>query len=298
MSDTKTEYRTRDLTTTDVKPSNASNHTQPPEPEPKPKLIDLSATQLTGGALAAMTSAVIGARLGVAGTVLGAAVGSIVAGIAGTLYTTSLQRTKDRISSVIVAKTGDTEIEVNSVSVGRDRIADRDISTELAVGGTPTLHTPLAPDPAVPPAGAAYATASGRPRSRWKPILASTAAVFVLAFAAITGFEVLTGHAISGGDGTTITQVSDGRSGGSNRPSQAPSTQPSSDTSTGPSTEPSSEPSAEPSQPTAPSSAPSASAELPTATLPSTSDAPSAATRGQGDVQGQADGDDGTGAGR
>ena len=83
--------------------------------EPK-RLLDLSATQLVGGALAAMTSAVVGAQLGVAGTILGAALGSIIAGVAGTLYTVSLKRTKDRIASAFVGRVGDTKVELTTLS--------------------------------------------------------------------------------------------------------------------------------------------------------------------------------------
>ena len=75
----------------------------------------------------------------------------------------------------------------------------------------------------------------------------------------ITAFEVISGHAISGGQGTTISQVSEGRSGGSSKPSQAPSTQPSASATS--STEPSSAPSSEPSQSVAPSTEPSTSTE-------------------------------------
>ena len=38
-------------------------------------------------------------------------------------------------------------------------------------------------------------------------------AAFAIAAAALTGFELLTGKALSGGEGTTITQVSSGDSG-------------------------------------------------------------------------------------
>ncbi len=297
MTDTKTEYRARDLTTED-KTYYRSNHGRPPaqepEPEPKPKRIDLSPTQLAGGALAAMTSAVVGARLGVAGTVLGAAVGSVVAGVAGTLYTTSLRHTKEKISEVIVAKAGDAETEIIPVSVEPDRMADQHASNQVTVGDTRTLQLSLAADPAVQPAAAADATQPGQPGRRWpwKAILMSTAAVFVLTFAAITGFEVLTGHAISGGQGTTITQVSEGRSSGSSKPSDAPSTQPSDSASTEASTETSSAPSAEPSQSAAPSSTPSATT-VPPATTTETPSA-GAGAGDQGGVRGQADSTDGT----
>ena len=298
MIDTKTDNRARDLSTEDTtyrtNHGRPTAHEQAPEPEHKPKRIDLSPTQLAGGALAAMTSAVVGARLGVAGTVLGAAVGSIVAGVAGTLYTTSLRHTKEKISSVIVAKTEDAETAIIPVPAEPYRVADQHTSSQASIGDAPTRQLPWATDAAARPATAVGAIEPSQPKHRWpwKAILVSTAAVFVLAFAAITGFEVLTGHAISGGQGTTITQVSEGRSSGSSKPSDAPSTQPSDSASTEASTETSSAPSAEPSQSAAPSSTPSATT-VPPATTTETPSA-GAGAGDQGGVRGQADSTDGT----
>ena len=208
----------------------------------------MSATQLVGGALAAMTAAVIGAQLGVAGTVLGAAIGSVVAGAAGSLYTASLKHTKDKLASAFVGRVGETDVEVTTVSTThRGRRLDH---RHPARG----RRRPRLPRPG---GDRRRGRRAGRPVSRWpwKPILVSTAAVFLLAIAGITGFELVSGQSVSGGEGTTITQVSEGRSGGTDTPTQAPS----SSTSTEPSTEPSATPSAGTS--TEPSSEPEPSAE-------------------------------------
>lgn len=60
----------------------------------------VSATQLLAGAAAAATSSVIGGQLGVAGTVVGAGVASIITGLAVTLYTSSLVKGKEKIKEV------------------------------------------------------------------------------------------------------------------------------------------------------------------------------------------------------
>ncbi|WP_350270540.1 hypothetical protein AAFP32_02690 [Brevibacterium sp. CBA3109] len=60
----------------------------------------VSATQLLAGAAAAATSSVIGGQLGVAGTVVGAGVASIITGLAVTLYTSSLDKGKEKIKEV------------------------------------------------------------------------------------------------------------------------------------------------------------------------------------------------------
>ncbi len=259
-------------TMTDTKTLTRPTPEQPPEP--KTPRLEMSATQLVGGALAAMTAAVIGAQLGVAGTVLGAAIGSVVAGAAGSLYTASLKHTKDKLASAFVGRVGQTDVEVTSVS------------TSTEVDGWTTVTPPtaaVAPASSDPVATAADVDSAGRPVSRWpwKPILVSTAAVFLLAIAGITAFELISGQSVSGGEGTTITQVSEGRSGGTDTPTQAPS----SSTSTEPSAEPSAtpsagtgtEPSSQPSQLAEPSTEPSQSTEPSASTEPTPSASPSTA---------------------
>ena len=204
---------------TDAKTLPPDTDKQPPQP--KTKRLDMSGTQLVGGAFAAMTAAVIGAQLGVAGTVLGAAIGSVVAGTAGSLYTASLKHTQTKIAAAFIGRVGDTPVQITST----ERIPD-DRST---VDGWHAITQPMAavapasPDPV---ATAAEIDPAGGPAARgpWKPILVATVAVFLLAIAGITAFELLTGQSVSGGQGTTISQVGDGRSGGSDTPRQVPST--------------------------------------------------------------------------
>jgi hypothetical protein len=291
MTDTGTITRDSRRDRTDDKPT-----------EPK-RLFDLSATQLVGGALAAMTSAVIGARLGVAGTILGAAIGSIVAGIAGSLYTASLKHTRDKLTSALVGRVGDTQVSMAPVSertveiarVPDDTVRDRAWSWEAPE--SPASAAAMAPASAEPVAVAAEVEVTGarRPRLPWKPILVSTAAVFLLAIAGLTGFELVSGQAISGGQGTTITQVGEGRSGSSDEgPSTVPSSSPSAVTSTEPSAgpsatpEPSSSATAEPSETTSQSPQPSESSEPSTSGEPTPSATPSTASgEGSADTDGE-----------
>ena len=72
------------------------------------KGLDLSVTQVVGGALAAMTAAALGSRLSVAGTVIGAALASIIAAVGGALYTASLRHTRDKVRSVWTGKAAGT----------------------------------------------------------------------------------------------------------------------------------------------------------------------------------------------
>lgn len=98
---TSTESATRMMqeNTTAVDESTAKDEVV--EKEKKEKSANrVSATQLLAGAAAAATSSVIGGQLGVAGTVVGAGVASIITGLAVTLYTSSLDKGKEKIKEV------------------------------------------------------------------------------------------------------------------------------------------------------------------------------------------------------
>ena len=47
-----------------------------------------------------MTAAALGSQLSAAGTIVGAALASIIAAVAGSLYTASLRRTRDKVKTV------------------------------------------------------------------------------------------------------------------------------------------------------------------------------------------------------
>ncbi|MGO2985079.1 MAG: hypothetical protein ACTIH7_09665, partial [Brevibacterium aurantiacum] len=99
MPTTSTESATRMM---------QENTTAVDEPPAKDEVVEkkeksenrVSATQLLAGAAAAATSSVIGGQLGVAGTVVGAGVASIITGLAVTLYTSSLDKGKEKIKEV------------------------------------------------------------------------------------------------------------------------------------------------------------------------------------------------------
>lgn len=151
----------------------------PGGPETKATKLDLSLPQLLGGALAAMTAAALGSRLGVAGTITGAAVASVIAGVAGSLYTASLQQTREKLATVLVSRRD-----------GRPQQSSGVKSEGLS------LDSPRATSMRPP----------GR-RLPWKPVLAATGATFVVALVVLTGLESLAGAALSGGHGTTVQQV-------------------------------------------------------------------------------------------
>src|SRR5215216_672156 len=193
--------------------------------EKSKKGLDLSATQVVGGALAAMTAAALGSQLSVAGTVVGAALASIIAAVAGSLYTASIRRTHDKVKTVFW--TGQpNEVEEPTVM---EIVSD----SEGHIAGQRS-HL-VAPEPS---------SGQNGPKLNWKRIVVATLAAFGIAAVSLTAVELVTGHALSGGNGTTFQQVSQGSSDkGSDTKKKAPSEKPTKKATTASSEEPTTEPS-------------------------------------------------------
>lgn len=157
-----------------------------PAPPEKPQRIQLSLSQILGSALAAMTAAALGSRLGVAGTIIGAAMASIIAAVGGSLYTASIRASRERVRTVLVRRPP-TSARTDAAAPPSTETAQLVAAdTEFPVASTPTARKRLI---------------------SWKTIGAGALAAFAVAAVAITGFEAITGNALSGGTGTTITQV-------------------------------------------------------------------------------------------
>ena len=72
--------------------------TQPDRPDSSPPpRTGLSPLQVIAGGLAASSAAVVASFFGVAGTVIGAALASVVASVSAALYGESLRRTEERL---------------------------------------------------------------------------------------------------------------------------------------------------------------------------------------------------------
>ena len=218
--------------------------------------LDLSPAQVVGGALAAMTAAALGSQLSVVGTVVGAALASIIAAVAGSLYTASLRRTHDKVKTVFWTRQPN-EVEDPTVM---------EILPDSAGHNAGQRSHLVAPEPDGDPS-----PRGPRPKLSWKRVAVAALAAFGIAAVALTTFELVTGHALSGGDGTTIQQV---REGGSTEESdtkkKAPSKEPTDEATTTESEEPTTEPSeTASSEPTETTTAPTPQAEA-TPTAPET----------------------------
>lgn len=203
------------------------------------KPLDLSLTQLIGGALAAMTAAYLGSRLSVVGTVVGAAIASMVAGVGGALYTASLRHTRDKVKSVWTGRVNDTPTRVVVTS------DNPSVEQTPAVADAPAMS----PRKAVVP--------GWRTGRFWKRMLIGVVAIFALAVGTITALELVSGQALSGGQGTTVERVrkaqpaapSESSESPSAESSESPSAEPSESPSDGPTEDPTGDPTETQSEP-------------------------------------------------
>ena len=235
--------------------------------------VEINWVQVSASALAAVSSAVLLSTVGVAGTIVGAAIGSLFATAGSSIYSHYL-----RISQERVARAQTAALE----RVSRARASVSGAAVDVRRGGPRTQA--LRAQREVEQAGDELAHAerelqdaegeTGRPPWReiltalpWKRISVGAAGVFVVAMLAIVSFELLTGRAVSsytgGSDPEARTSVPGlGRSHSSSTPTPTPSGTPTSGASSAdPSADssPSANPSGSPSegQSGSPSAAPS-----------------------------------------
>lgn len=161
----------------------------PARPAPR---LELSLTQILGSTGAAVTAAFLGSRLCVAGTLIGAALASVISVVGGALYTTSLKATRQQVAKVLVGRTDE-----GGGAPG----------TRLGLPSVPPAPTVIA-QPAAP--GAARRGSDTRRPSR--PVLRGavagallSAVVFAGALLVVTGVESVTGSALSGGSAGGLT---------------------------------------------------------------------------------------------
>jgi len=219
----------------------------------------LSLTQVSGGALAAVTAAVAASYLGVAGTLIGAGVGSVISTVAATLYSNSLTRAARASRTLVVRQT----------------LAPAAVRVEPELAKTPGAPEPLPH----------RAEDSMWQRIRWKPVLLVAGGVFVAAMAVISVSELVLGHPIANAreSGTTLTNLggSSSQSSHTSTPASTPTSSPGHATPTTSATPTSATPTSSASAPSSTAgTAPSTSSSTAPNTTAPTSTAPT--TRGGG----------------
>jgi hypothetical protein len=240
------------------------------EPTRKRWAGDLTVNKILAGAGAAATSAILGSYLGAAGTVAGAALGSLISTVATSIYQRSLDRTKTEVIARIRP--------VSGPSVGDDAGADAPtVVAEPVDEATVRMPSPR-------PAGDDQETQVLRPvppkprKRRRFAYAALTVMVFLLGMFAVTGFELVRGSTLWGGEGdTSVGRVIAPSSGGSDtttEPTEAPTTEPDAT----PTSDPSATSTAEPSS----SAGPGVGGEASTSAPSSSASTSAPATQGGG----------------
>lgn len=208
----------------------------PPAAPPQPPPAGIDWVKVIAGALAAISSAVLLSTLGAAGTVIGAALGSVIVSVTSSLYSSGLARSRAQLAEAQEAalrKVGLAQAEVRRAKRRADdaelpaaeahlQYADRqlaDARVELS-----------AAEPTMP------ATPGWRERLvelPWKRVALLAVAFFVAAAVVITGFELIAGRPVSsytGGSsnehGTSLSHLGGG-SGTPTKPKQTPTPTPS-----------------------------------------------------------------------
>ncbi len=141
--------------------------------------------QITASVLAAVTAAWIASRLGVAGTLIGAAVGSFVVTISSAFYGRTLDHTRTLLIQTESGTVIERQVDDGEVREALDEAADVDS----------------------PARGAQFVDAEDDEdgaRLHWKTIIVTTLMVLALAIAAISAYELVTGRTLDGDGGTTI----------------------------------------------------------------------------------------------
>ncbi|HEV2780732.1 MAG TPA: hypothetical protein VGX25_15185 [Actinophytocola sp.] len=161
------------------------------------------ALQVAAGALAAVTAAVLGSTLGVAGTVLGAGIASVVTTVGAALYLRSIRRTTEAVRLV------------------QDKVRGRWTGTLPAQDPAPAGEPPKTEEPGDEP------EAEDNPperagRRRWPAVAAASVVAFALGMLALTGLELIRGEQVDGGQGTTIGRIVRSDQGPADRQDPAP----------------------------------------------------------------------------
>jgi hypothetical protein len=184
-------------------------------PPSRRKATDLSFTRIAAGGLAAATAAALGSRLGVAGTIVGAAIVSVLSAVATVFYHRSMERTK----RVMLEARDRLAVDGAVVPVARRTAATE--PTEWMAPTEPREPTerfePAVPvgrfEPAVPAVRRTVGAARASRRRRWIAVAGAAAAVFVLGMGVVTGIELASGGTLSGGGGTTVGRVLNNQQG-------------------------------------------------------------------------------------
>jgi hypothetical protein len=170
--------------------------TAPPSPHPPditPRATDLKLSRVAATALAAVTTALLGSRLGAEGTLIGAAGASVITTVATAVYQSSLERSRESVRSLAHRTRSAHPAAVDTLP------AEGSAPPGKRLDDNPEQHSDRARRLAT---------------WRWAGVVIAALGGFALAMIMITGFEWASGESVGGnGKGTTIGQVVNDQSG-------------------------------------------------------------------------------------
>ncbi|MGH3759147.1 hypothetical protein [Actinophytocola sp.] len=158
-------------------------------------------TQVLAGAMAAVTAAVLGSTMGVAGTVVGAGLASVITTVGGALYLRSIQRTKQSVRTVrnlVVTRAGPTRVTLV------EEKAEPEPEAPAAAGAAPDHEAETLTENEEEAGEDESDQPPARRRLRWPALIAASVLAFVVGMLVVTGVEWVRGEPLSGGNGTTV----------------------------------------------------------------------------------------------
>lgn len=228
-----------------------------PDDDESPRKLELSPTQIAASALAAVSAAFFASWAGTAGTLVGAALGSVIATVGAATYSYSLKRTSE-IARRTAAQVRDGALIPPPVRIRR---GETSVMPPVDADGAPASGTTAEEGLAADDDATGPWWRRLDPRGKdlpWGRIALASAAVMLVTMVALTTIEGLTGRSVSdtvrGNDshGTTVGSIfSGGGDSGEQQPSEEPEQEqrtPTQAPSTPEETAPTEEPSGEPSQ--------------------------------------------------
>ncbi len=187
------------------------------------RTLGLSPAQVAGSALAAVSGALLASFAGTTGTIIGTAIGSVVATVGAAIYTASLKRTSDAVRRT-AAQVRQTALVSGPLprTVAQGPLRGlKDRGTKSGPGGEPDSRPENEPQnqhqngpqngpQSEPDTRTGDEGAKTRRSLPWGKTLLAAAAVTVIALGGITTFEAVTGRTIAsiiGGDDSQGTSV-------------------------------------------------------------------------------------------
>lgn len=245
----------------------------------EPRKLEINWVQAAAGALAALSSAVLLSTVGVAGTLIGAASGSVVVTLGNAVYSHYLQLSRERVSAAHAAarlRVERARADVQGTAAEGGDSAGTGVGLDAVERELDAAERGLDDDERRPTHVGLREALAGLP---WKRLAWIAAGIFVVAMLVILTFELFTGRAVStytgGSDDRPRTSLGLGGNDSPDRPTRttSPSQQPSDTASQTPEESPTAEPTSASPSPTASETSTSpvpeeTALELPTSSAP------------------------------